>query len=166
SFPELNSLSTNQLQELIVNPVGLDELIDTSPTYNILNKCIDEMIDTTDNLARDNLKKEAELEQLKEEVKESIAILNKVKTEYERFNSEYQILCEKFNPHRIKESLRQSVIQIDEESEQLAERFLEGSVDLEKFLSGYISYRMVSHSRKAKDEKLSQQLEELKRAGY
>ena len=47
-------------------------------------------------------------------------------------------------------------MEADEESETMAESFLEGQLPLDEFLKNYKSKRKLSHARKAAEEKLGQ----------
>ncbi|KAK3914798.1 Vacuolar protein sorting-associated protein 37A [Frankliniella fusca] len=64
------------------------------------------------------------------------------------------------------ERLRSATLQADEESERVAEHFLSGGMNVDQFLVDYVNKRMMSHIRKIKEEKLSQQLRDLLKAGY
>lgn len=166
SFPALNELSTTQLKELNENNDLLNKYIETLNLNSSINKKMDELIETNENLALGNLKKEPELIKLQEDVSSLCNTLGEYKRKYEELSSEYKECCDKYNPHRIIERIRQSVAEVDEESEKIAESFLTGKLDLETFLFDYINHRIISHSRKIKDEKLSQQLERLHQAGF
>lgn len=66
----------------------------------------------------------------------------------------------------MQESLQNASTEADEQSESIAENFLNGHLDVDNFVSSYIKSRIVSHTRKAKEEKLTHQLSELERAGF
>lgn len=166
SFPALNELSTTQLKELNENSELLDKFIETQHLNSSVNKEIDELIEKNEKLALANLKMEPELHQLQEDVSSLCITLGEYKRKYEELSSEYKECCDKYNPHRIIERIRESVAEVDEESEKIAESFLTGQLDLDTFVFEYINHRTMSHSRKIKDDKLSQQLQRLHQAGF
>lgn len=166
SFPTLKDLSTAQLQDLNDNSQLLNSYIETLNIHSSINAKIGELIEQNEILALENMKREPELNHLKEELCSLHESLQEYKNRYEQLSSEYKQCCEKYNPHRIIERIRQSVAEIDEEGEKIAESFLTGELDLETFLVDYVNHRNISHSRKVKDDKLTQQLEKLHQAGY
>lgn len=67
-----------------------------------------------------------------------------MKGSFDEKHKEYEKLCEKYHPESIREVLRLAAIQSDEESEMIAERFLNREIDIEQFLNQYIEKRKVS----------------------
>lgn len=66
----------------------------------------------------------------------------------------------------LQEELRKAARKADEESESIADDFLNGKIDVEKFLGLYLKTRALCQSRKTKEEKFSQQLSSLEKAGF
>lgn len=64
------------------------------------------------------------------------------------------------------EQLRLASRKADENSEKIAEQFLNGEMDVDKFISSYIRNRTIHHTRKTKEEKLTQQIDSLEKAGF
>ncbi|XP_014282939.1 vacuolar protein sorting-associated protein 37A [Halyomorpha halys] len=166
SFPALNEMSTAQLKELNENSDLLNSFIDNLNVKLQISKSISEYVELNEKLADENLKKEPELVELQDDVSTLLVTLKEYKSKYEELSAEYKDCCDRFNPHQIIQRIREKVSEVDEESERIAEAFLTGDMDLDTFLLEYVSHRTLSHSRKIKDEKLSQQLEKLHQAGY
>lgn len=166
SFPALNEMSTAQLKELNENSDLLNSFIDNLNVKLQIGKSINEYVELNEKLADENLKKEPVLAELQDEVSTLLDTMKEYKSKYEELSAEYKDCCDRFNPHQIIQRIREKVSEVDEESERIAEAFLTGSMDLDSFLLEYISHRTLSHSRKIKDEKLSQQLEKLHQAGF
>lgn len=166
AFPELNSLTVAELELLNTNVDRLDEFVDTLPVMKEINRNLEDWMTGVEELAKENLSKESRLQELKKIIQERSEIVVQLRTRHEALSLEYQKLAEKYNPQSIRESLKDAVIKSDEESERIAEQFLNKEMDLDEFLVAYIQRRMVSHSRKTKEEKLSHQLQELQRAGF
>lgn len=62
--------------------------------------------------------------------------------------------------------MRKAAGNADEESERIADDFLSGNMDVERFLSLYLKTRMLCQTRKTKEEKFAQQLSSLEKAGF
>ena len=89
-----------------------------------------------------------------------------LKARYDHLIQRYNKLSEVFTPDHIKECLRRAADESHEESEKIAEDFLNRKIDVERFLSTYIECRKLGQARRTKEEKLAHQLNELKRAGF
>lgn len=117
-------------------------------------------------LVEANAAKEPELEQLQTDVTDKVKTVAMLKARYDHLIQRYNKLSEVFTPDHIKECLRQAADESHEESEKIAEDFLNRKIDVERFLSTYIECRKLGQARRTKEEKLAHQLNELKRAGF
>lgn len=77
-----------------------------------------------------------------------------------------QVASEKLAPANIQESLLICAAQSEEESEKIAENFLQKRIDVDAFLGEYLEKRIETHLRKFKGERLGAQLQELHKAGF
>ncbi|XP_026284781.1 vacuolar protein sorting-associated protein 37A isoform X2 [Frankliniella occidentalis] len=165
-FPELAELSVEELQALMDNQDRRNEFIEQLPVSQELDDQLDQLMISIENLAKENLEKESKLKELHSACEERRHILNEVHSSYEELGVQFQSLADCRTPASIRESLRAATRQADEESERVAEHFLSGEMNLDQFLVAYVNKRMMSHIRKVKEEKLSQQLRDLLKAGY
>lgn len=92
--------------------------------------------------------------------------VKRLKSRYDELSQQYNKLSETFAPDHIKECLKQAADNSHEQSEEIADDFLNGKIDVERFISSYIECRKLGQARRTKEEKLAHQLNELKRAGY
>lgn len=168
-FPELNNFSNDELRKLAAdddNDEKLDIFIDEHSQLKQVNLAIDEAIDNIEKIASNNLAKETELKILQDDVSAKVQKVSVLKNRYDTLIQQYNKLSEVFSPDHIKECLKNSADESHEKSEQIAENFLEGKIDVENFLSTYVECRKLGQARRTKEEKLAHQLNELKRAGY
>ncbi|XP_047353963.1 vacuolar protein sorting-associated protein 37A [Vespa velutina] len=165
-FPELNNLSNEELKKLNEDEDRQDEFLEKHSQLKDVNMAIEDTIDWVEKTAEANVAKEPELKQLQANVAEKIRTVAVLKARYDQLIQRYNKLSEIFTPDQIKECLRQAADESHEESEKIAEDFLNGKVDVERFLSTYIECRKLGQARRTKEEKLAHQLNELKRAGY
>ncbi|GLV39254.1 Vacuolar protein sorting 37A [Carabus blaptoides fortunei] len=165
-FPELNTLSLDELKLLNDNVDKQDEFLENLPPIREMNKTLDDLLTQIEELADTNLAKKNKLVQLHAERTPRIETLTKLLNSNEMLSLNYQLLSDRYKPSNIKESLRGAAARADEQSESIAERFLSGELDVDHFVSSYIKSRTLSHTRKTKEEKLAHQLSELERAGF
>lgn len=165
-FPELNNLSNEELKKLNEDEDRQDEFLEKHSQLKDINTAIEDTIYWVEKTAKANAAKEPELKQLQADVTEKIQTVAVLKARYDQLIQRYNKLSEIFTPDQIKECLKQAADESHEESEKIAEDFLNGKVDVERFLSTYIECRKLGQARRTKEEKLAHQLNELKRAGY
>ncbi|KAK0167504.1 hypothetical protein PV327_004894 [Microctonus hyperodae] len=166
-FPELNNLSNEELMELRQSgDDNIDAFLDEYSRLEDIHSSIDEIINSVEEMANSNLAKEAELKTLQDEITSKIQTVSQLKTHYDYLIQQYNKLSEAFTPDHIRECLKQVADDSHEQSEKIAENFLEKKIDVERFLSTYIECRKLGQARRTKEEKLAHQLNELKRAGY
>ncbi|XP_067005837.2 vacuolar protein sorting-associated protein 37A [Anabrus simplex] len=166
AFPELSKLTNEDLGKLNESEDRLDEFIAAMSQTQKMNATLDELMTKNEELARETLSKQATLEKLKQVVRKKLDTVAVLKNKFEQRSMEHQRLSEKYAPQNIKEALRLAALQSDEESEKIAEQFLQGEIDVDHFVTSFFEKKVLSYSRKTKEEKLGNQLKELQRAGY
>lgn len=166
TFPELANLSKEELKQLSENEDLQDEFLQNLPQMKSLYEELENMITKNEELANENLSKEPILENLRHIILNKMDTMLSLKSSYDGHSLEYQKFAEKYAPENIRESLKLAAMQSDEDSEKLASRFLNGELEVEQFIHHFIEIRKLCQSRKTKEEKLSHQLKELKKAGY
>ncbi|XP_057670851.1 vacuolar protein sorting-associated protein 37A isoform X2 [Diorhabda carinulata] len=166
SIPELSTLTLDELQFLNENTDKQDEFIEQLAPIKEQNKALDSLIQNVEELAESNFSKEDKLKELKKSVENRLEEITKLAFENERLHSVYQQLYDKYAPRNIQEQLKLEAEKADIESERVAESFLNGDIDVDKFVSDFIKIKTLSQSRKTKEEKLGQQLDRLEQAGF
>ncbi|XP_045470809.1 vacuolar protein sorting-associated protein 37A isoform X1 [Harmonia axyridis] len=165
-FPELNKLTIKELKSLNESIDKQEDFILELTQPKEQNRLIDELILHVEDLADSNLSKQEQLEMLRKGIEYRIEEATDQTFKTEKLHNDYKNLCEKFSPKNIQEHLRLASRKADEDSEQLAEQFLNGEMDVDRFLSLYIRNRTKYQTRKIKEEKLSQQIDSLEKAGF
>ncbi|KAK9888545.1 hypothetical protein WA026_000792 [Henosepilachna vigintioctopunctata] len=165
-FPELNKLSIKELKSLNENIDKQDNFLLELPQIKEQDRMIDDLICQMEELAESNLSKQKQLEKLRKAIEFRIEEVTNQTFETEKLHNDYKTLCEKFSPKSIQEELRVASRKADEDSEKFAELFLSGEIDVDIFLSSYIKSRSLYQTRKTKEEKLSEQLDNLEKAGF
>lgn len=110
--------------------------------------------------------KKQDLQELQEDVNEKVQTIEDLRAGYDRLIEQYNKLSEVFKPENIRDGLKKAADESQEQSEAIAQDFLNRKIDVERFLSTYIECRKLGQARRTKEEKLTHQLNELKRSGY
>lgn len=165
-FPELNNLSLNELKILMENEDRQQEFLDEQPYIKERNRILDEQISQVEEIAESNLKMQDQLEELRSGIESRIEEITKLSFETERLHSVYQNLSEKYSPRNIQEQLRLAAVEAEKESDEIAENFLNGQIDVDKFVQQFLRSRALCQNRKTREEKLAHQLDSLERAGF
>ncbi|KAK7788283.1 hypothetical protein R5R35_013900 [Gryllus longicercus] len=167
SFPDLAKLTLEELKKLDENVDRQDEfLLQHHPDSQKVDMSLENMLMNNEEVAKENLSKEPRLQHLITVVKKKLDVVASLKAQYESHSSEYQKQSEKYAPDNIRDNLRIATVCTDEESERVADEFLNKQLDVETFVTSYMEKRTSFYSRKTREEKLSRQLQELERAGY
>lgn len=183
AFPELNSLELEELRFIYENDDRQEEFIESLPQVRETNKFLDDFVNQIETIAglfvalfklkilmcgflEDNLSREERLSQLREDIRVRIEEVTELALENEKLIGVYQSLSDKYSPKNIKEQLCAAVETAEDESEQIAKDFLDGNVQLNDFVSMYLEKRTLCHNRKTKEEKLTEQLHNLEKAGF
>ncbi|XP_028133627.1 vacuolar protein sorting-associated protein 37A [Diabrotica virgifera virgifera] len=166
AIPDLSTLNLEELKFLSENPDRQDEFIDEMPLIKEQNKALGDIIQQVEEMAEANLTREEKLHELQKCVGTTIEELAKLAFENERLHTIYQQLYDKYAPRNIQGQLKIEAEKADKESEKIAESFLGGETDVDKFVNDFIRVKTLSQSRKTKEEKLGQQLDRLEKAGF
>ncbi|XP_050534924.1 vacuolar protein sorting-associated protein 37A isoform X2 [Daktulosphaira vitifoliae] len=165
-FRSLTNLTSAELLRLNSDVDCLDEFISELPSIEASNKAIENTITKVMDLANSNISKEKPIDILKLEISKQLEKIELSQKSYSELTIKYAKLSEKYLPKSISNNLKEAALKCDEESERIAEQFLSGKMDCDMFLQIYLNSRTLSYTRKAKEERLSYQLKQLKDAGF
>ncbi|KAI9557041.1 Vacuolar protein sorting-associated protein 37A [Daphnia sinensis] len=165
-IPELESLSRNQIKNLSEHEDILHQFVDELPQAETVAADVKNHLDNVEKIAKSigDLKKT--LNTKRQQILQHYETLNELKLEWDASSAQHHNLSQCYLPNNIEGSLRQAATLADEKSEEIAEVFLSGQMDVDTFLSSYTASRTESHIRKTKEEILHKQLQELQRLGY
>lgn len=111
-----------------------------------------------------NLSKEQHLNQLKRAIFDNMTTIKILGEKYELSNRRYQQKADEFAPQHIKELLQIAVSTAETNCDSHVEDFQSGKIDVQLFLDRYVKAKVLSTLRKAKEERLTHQLNALERA--
>lgn len=166
NIPELSNLTVEELQQLNDDPDYLNDFVDDMNIVQKYNQELDRLIVDVETIARESIEQESKLEQLRASLTAKLTEFVMHGEKYEVLNQRYQKKSEEFAPQHIKELLQIAVSTADGICETHVEQFLNRTIDVQTFLDRYLQAKKLSALRKAKEERLTHQLNALERATY
>ncbi|XP_023245189.1 vacuolar protein sorting-associated protein 37A [Copidosoma floridanum] len=165
-FPELDKLTNEELMKLGEEEDLMDEFLLKHTKLKEIDSAVESAIEWVEKTAESNLLKEQELQELRNDVAEKVKEMEALKTTYENLVEKHNELSKVFDPEHIRDCLSKAADASQEQSEVIAQDFLNRKIDVERFLSTYIECRKLGQARRTKEEKLTHQLNELKRSNH
>ncbi|XP_040892115.1 vacuolar protein sorting-associated protein 37A isoform X2 [Toxotes jaculatrix] len=158
SFPELCDMSMTQLSDMSENEDVLLQFFVSLPQLKQVTNDKEELVTSIVDMAKKNLQMEPQLEGRRQEMLYKYEQLTQMKSAFETKMQRQHELSESCSLSTLQARLKVAAHQAEEESEETAENFLEGRIDIDEFLSSFMEKRTLCHSRRAKEEKLQQSI--------
>uniref|UniRef100_A0A8C7AJ09 VPS37A subunit of ESCRT-I n=1 Tax=Neovison vison TaxID=452646 RepID=A0A8C7AJ09_NEOVI len=156
TFPELSELSVSQLTDMNDQEEILLEQFLTLPQLKQIINDKDDLVKSIEELARKNLLLEPSLEAKRQTVLDKYELLTQLKSAFEKKMQRQHELSESCSASALQARLKVAAHEAEEESDNIAEDFLEGKTEIDDFLSSFMEKRTICHCRRAKEEKLQQ----------
>ncbi|XP_045391440.1 vacuolar protein sorting-associated protein 37A isoform X2 [Lemur catta] len=156
AFPELSELSVSQLTDMNEQEEILLEQFLTLPQLKKIITDKDDLVKSIEELARKNLLLEPSLEAKRQTVLDKYELLTQMKSAFEKKMQRQHELSESCSASALQARLKVAAHEAEEESDNIAEDFLEGKTEIDDFLSSFMEKRTICHCRRAKEEKLQQ----------
>ncbi|XP_064083475.1 vacuolar protein sorting-associated protein 37A-like isoform X2 [Macrobrachium nipponense] len=165
-LPEVASLSREDLEDLLSCEDKLTEFVTGLPQIVALKNQCDQLSTQNENLAKATLERSNDYERARDATIQKVEELTALRGSFEEMTIKQQKSSEKLAPTSIQESLLIYAVQSEEDSEKIADDFLQKQIDVDSFLGKYLEKRIETHLRKFKGERLGSQLRELQKAGF
>ncbi|KAH8325370.1 hypothetical protein KR067_003134, partial [Drosophila pandora] len=165
NMPNLSTLSLDELKQLDRDPEFFDDFIEEMSVVQHLNEELDSMMNQVENISRENESKGTHLVELKRRLSDDYTALKTLGEKCDQLNKKYLKKSEEYAPQHIRELLQIAASNADADCDRHVEHFLNGKIDVQTFLNTYQSSKKISAERKAKEERLGNQLSALERAG-
>ncbi|ELT90462.1 hypothetical protein CAPTEDRAFT_154715 [Capitella teleta] len=156
----LQHLNKDELQELLDNEQRMAEIIQSLPQVKNISSEKDTLLASNKSVAEYNLQREPQLVQSRQQLASLYERAVMLQKDYE---SKKQKLDLKSSSQSLDTSLavlQSASAQAEEESEELADKFIEGNVELDDFLDVYQKSRTLAHTRRVKVEKLQEMMQQ------
>ncbi|KAH7437550.1 hypothetical protein KP509_05G077900 [Ceratopteris richardii] len=144
----LNDKSTEELQRLLLDDDAYNTFLQNSDAVRQIDSLWKEMSNRNVELAKQNLEKESEIFQLKNQC--TVIRTTELAAAQERFNEackKQADLRARFSPGVLIERLQEAAVKIDNDSEDLFNQLLSGGMEINEFLKRYRELRFVYHKR-------------------
>jgi ESCRT-I complex subunit VPS37 len=161
---DLSVLSVDQLRLMNDDIDYLDDFISNLTCIKNLYDDLNNLVLQVEHLACANLTKKEQIEDNTQRLEVMYDQFKELGVKYEESSQKYQRKAEEFSPQNIKELLQASASNSDAICEDEAQKFLAGDNDVTTFLKRYMDAKKSSALRKAKEERLVQQLSYLEKS--
>lgn len=157
----LKDLSKEELQELLDSP-------DSEKYSEIINQCIsvknleserEMLMASVRSLAEFNLARQTEYENDRSKLLTLVSDSNKLKDEIQTKATKLLELSKKTSLQSTLAVVLEATTQAEEESEKIANSFLDNSIDYDTFVTQYCDKRKLAHLRRIKADRLKQEAE-------
>ncbi|XP_062991394.1 vacuolar protein sorting-associated protein 37A [Elgaria multicarinata webbii] len=156
AFTELSELSISQLTDMNEQEdILLEQFVNLPQLKQVINDK-DDLVKSIEALAKKNLLLEPSLETKRQAVLDKYEQLTQLKATFEKKMQRQHELSESCSASALQARLKVAAHEAEEESDTIAEDFLEGKTEIDDFLSSFMEKRTVCHCRRAKEEKLQQ----------
>ncbi|XP_074578224.1 vacuolar protein-sorting-associated protein 37 homolog 1-like [Curcuma longa] len=143
---QLKNKSVDELRKLLTDKEAYDTFFNSLDQVKIQNNLRDELRKETLQLAKENLEKEPQISELRNQCTvirtSELAAAQEKLTELERIKEETLRRC---SPSGLLEKLHERMNEVDEESEVLHRQLLEKEIDLPTFIQKYKKLRTLYH---------------------
>ncbi|XP_060078833.1 vacuolar protein sorting-associated protein 37A-like [Ylistrum balloti] len=140
AFPELKSKTLTELNSMLNEEEKILEMIQNLPDVTKLAEDREKLSNECINLARENL---------------SILFENLLE-EFESNQEQLMSESDKFQPTNIQTCLKVSLMEAEEEAENIVGELMDKKINIDEFIQRFIQTRMLCHTRRSKEEKLHQ----------
>ncbi|KAM9278567.1 vacuolar protein sorting-associated protein 37C isoform 1-T4 [Morus bassanus] len=152
----LRNRTVEELQELQENAEEIERLALESQEVQELQLEREMALAANRSLAEQNLKFQAPLEMGRTDLSNRYEELQKLAERCKEQKTKLEKFSAAMHPQTLLDLLQVESQKIEEESEKMAEKFLEGEVPLETFLEQFSVMRKLSHLRRVRVEKLQE----------
>ncbi|KAG8505697.1 Vacuolar protein sorting-associated protein 37C [Galemys pyrenaicus] len=147
-----------ELEEMQNDPEAINRLAQEAPEVQDLQLEREMALATNRSLAEQNLEFQGPLEISRSNLSDKYQELRKLVERCQEQKAKLEKFSSALQPGTLLDLLQIEGMKIEEESEAMAEKFLEGQVPLETFLETFSSMRTLSHLRRVRVEKLQEVL--------
>ncbi|XP_004874333.1 vacuolar protein sorting-associated protein 37C isoform X2 [Heterocephalus glaber] len=150
----LRDKSMQELEDMQSDPEAIGRLALESPEVQDLQLEREMALATNRSLAERNLEFQGPLEISRSNLSDKYQELHRLVEQCQEQKARLEKFSSSLQPAALLDLLQIEGLKIEEESEAMAEKFLEGLVPLEQFLEGFPAMRTLSHLRRVRVEKL------------
>ncbi|CAH3110100.1 unnamed protein product [Pocillopora meandrina] len=147
-----------ELKDLLENESQLNELIADNEEVKRIQVQRETLMASNRSLAEYNLSQQPILEAKKNALFEAHRNKAVIQEMYEEYRKKLDALSSQYSPDTTLALLQTSAAQAEEEAEKIADKFLDGEINVEDFIQSFQSQKTIHSLRKIKSEKLTELL--------
>uniref|UniRef100_W5M2Z6 VPS37D subunit of ESCRT-I n=1 Tax=Lepisosteus oculatus TaxID=7918 RepID=W5M2Z6_LEPOC len=151
-------LGTSELRDLLDDEDKMHQIVNLDEIFQELQVDRETMLTTNRSLAEESLSRQPGLQNGKLQLADKYRKLEHLATVCQEKQRRLEAYIQKRSPQVARTLLQEEVSRAEEESEDLLEKFMEGSLPLEGFLDSFQSIRKICHIRRAQAEKIQELL--------
>lgn len=151
----LQHLDRDELRALLENENKLDELVQDLMQVKNIQQDREMMLASNKSLAEYNLEIRPRFEELKQTIAKNYAEISQLKTKLAEDIGNLDVILNNQSLETILALIQADAATTEEESEKLADDFLDKKSETEQFLEEYIPKRTEAHLKRVKTEKMS-----------
>lgn len=145
-----------ELKDLLENESQLNELIADNEEVKRIQVQRETLMASNRSLAEYNLSQQPILEAKKNALFEAHRNKAVIQEMYEEYRKKLDALSSQYSPDTTLALLQTSAAQAEEEAEKIADKFLDGEINVEDFIQSFQSQKTIHSLRKIKSEKLTE----------
>lgn len=153
---KLQDLTQSELEELLGNAERLESMALESDEIQNIQLEREMALASNRSLAEQNLDMKPQLERQREKLVERYSQLEAVHHTYIQHSQQREGMVGQVSPEGLFSRLQAEGASTEEESETLADEFLDGSLPLDSFLERFLALRSLAHRRRVRTEKLQE----------
>jgi len=153
----LDSMSRDDMQQLLDDELDFLSFVSTLPAYKKLQELGSSALNENVETAEANLKEEARLKKLYDEVTSLQSSLQTKLTAFEALEAQQNKRCAPPDKKLVLKQLQKAKKQAMDESESYADEWVEEGGDVQEFVKTFMEKRQLHHVRAAKIERLQAQ---------
>ncbi|OWR51155.1 vacuolar protein sorting-associated protein 37C [Danaus plexippus] len=154
----LAHLNSDELKEMLNDDTKFDSVLKDVKQVKDWETEREMIIASNRSLAEFNLSKEPDLEDLKKQIQEKSKMGEELCSHIQELLNDYKSKSAGVTPDTTLAVLQTAAAESEEQSENIAQDFLTGKMDVDKFLEDFEPIRKEMHLRKFKSEKMSELL--------
>ncbi|KPI98898.1 Vacuolar protein sorting-associated protein 37B [Papilio xuthus] len=162
----LDHLNSDELKEILNDDTKFDAVLKDVKQVKDWETEKEMMIASNRSLAEFNLSQEPELEKLKSQVQQKSELGEQLCNHIQELLDEYKNKSAGISPDTTLALLQTAAAESEEQSENIAQDFLSGKVDVDKFLEDFEPIRKKMHLQKFKADKMSELLRSGSQSSY
>jgi len=153
-MPQLQKMTKLELEDLMNNEDKINELVSNQEKVKKINLDIHSIQISNREIAEESIKKEAVIESLRSELKTKYETIRQLKEMFQINLVKLDSLKKSHNLEEMLNVLQANCAMSEEKSEELANGFYKGEIDVSQFIAEFRKQKTEAHLRRVKSDKM------------